>query len=50
MKNLMFIALLMGAVYFVFHIGNVFVWWWDKIKIVANGVWTFVKKIFKKKV
>jgi len=47
---LMFIFLTMAAVYVVFHIVDVFTWWYGKAKMIVNGVWSLIKSIFKKKV
>ena len=47
---LMFVFLVMAAVYVVFHIVDVFKWWYDKAKMIVKGVWNLIKSIFKKKV
>ena len=41
-----YILLTMAAVYVIFHIGDFFRWWYDKILIVPKTIWNLVKKLF----
>ena len=46
----MFVFLVIAAVYVLAHFVDVFKWWAIKAKLVGGGIWSFLKKIFKKKV
>lgn len=48
MNILFYVLLSLTAVYVVFHIGDVFKWYWNVIQIVPKKIWELIKGIFKK--